>query len=54
MDLNWFSRKVTLKEGKKKSLPIGQVKEVIRVVMSELANEDDGEILRTVKRFREK
>jgi len=52
MDLNKFARGVTLKEGKKKQQPIGQIKETIRITMALLAKEDDGEILRTVKRFR--
>jgi len=37
MDLNEFARRVTLLEGKKKSLSIAQVKEVIKIVFDELA-----------------
>lgn len=36
MDLNEFARKVTLREGKSKSLSIAQVKEVISIVFDEL------------------
>ncbi len=36
MNLNEFAKKITLKEGGKKSLSIAQVKEVIRLVFDEL------------------
>jgi hypothetical protein len=39
MNLNELAKEVTLAEGKKISLPIGQVKEVIRLVLDRLAEE---------------
>jgi len=50
MDMNEFAKRITLKEGKKKSLSIAQVKEVIRLVMEELAKEDNADIVRIVRR----
>ena len=38
MNLNVFAREITLQEGLKKSMSIAQVKEVIRLVLTELAN----------------
>ena len=37
MDLNDLARRVTLREGKKVSLSIAQVKEVIKIVLDELS-----------------
>ena len=49
MDMNEFAKRITLKEGKKKSLSIAQVKEVIRLV-EELAKEDNADIVRIVRK----
>ncbi len=54
MNLNKFAKKITLKEGKKKSISIAQVKEVLRLCLIELGNEDDFEILKTINRYRKK
>jgi len=37
INLNVLAKKVTLAEGKKKSINIGQVKEVINITLKELA-----------------
>ena len=50
MDMNEFAKRITLKEGKKKSLSIAQEKEVIRLVMEELAKEDNSDIVRIVRK----
>jgi hypothetical protein len=42
MNLNDFAKKITLAEGKKLSLPIAQVKEVIRLVFQELRKKPFG------------
>lgn len=49
LDLNKLAREITLKEGKKISLPIGQVKEVVRLTLERLAEEPDKVILGTVR-----
>lgn len=41
-----FAVKVTRKEGKKKSLPIAQVKEVLRIINDLL----DGEVYRIIRK----
>lgn len=53
MNLNDFAKQITLKEGLKKSLSIGQVKEVIRLVLLALKDmtlEEIVAILRKIKR----
>ena len=53
MDMNEFAKKITLKEGKKKSLSIAQVKEVIRLTMQELALLSPDEALKVIGKYRE-
>ena len=53
VNLNSFAKGVTLKEGLKKSLSIGQVKEVIRLVflaLKDMKLEEIVAILKKVKR----
>lgn len=50
MNGNELARRITLKEGKKVSLPIGQVKEVIRLVRLDLKRQSDAEVIRWVRR----
>lgn len=52
MNLNNFAREVTLKEGKKKSISIAQVKEVIKLTLQELAKKDVQEIMNTLSRYK--
>ena len=54
MNLNEFAKKITLKEGKKKSVSIAQVKEIIRIIFTELAGMDEAEALAAVRRYRGK
>jgi len=51
MNLNDLARRVTLKEGKKKSISIAQVKEVIRLTLIELANQDYEQTIKTLVRY---
>jgi len=51
VNMNDFARRVTLREGKKKSVSIAQVKEVVRIVMAELSVLPSEVILRTVRRI---
>lgn len=52
MDLNKFAKTITLKEGKKVSLSIAQVKEVIKLTLRELAKENEKIVHRLLKRYR--
>lgn len=51
MNLNELAKKVTKEEGKKVNLSIAQVKEVIRIVFTELNAMHDPEILSMVRRY---
>ena len=51
MNLNELARQITLREGKKKSLSIAQVKEVMKITLQELAQMNDNDILNTVQRY---
>ena len=52
MNLNKLARKITLKEGGKVNLPIGQVKEVMKLLFIELAKLKPGEAQRTINRYK--
>jgi predicted DNA-binding antitoxin AbrB/MazE fold protein len=52
MNLNKLAKTITLTEGKKVSLPIGQIKEVMKIMLEELALEKDEDILKVIKRYR--
>lgn len=51
MNMNEFARKVALLEGKKRQVNIAQIKEILRIVLIELAKRPDDEILKIVKRY---
>lgn len=51
MNLNKFARRVTLAEGKKVQISIAQVKEVIRIVLSEMAALPPEEAIKMIKRY---
>lgn len=51
MNMNDFAREITLQEGKKKSLPIGQVKEVIRLVLTKMAGLSPSERNQVIERY---
>lgn len=52
MNLNDFARDITLQEGLKKSISIAQVKEVIKLVLINLADMDDIELQKLLNRYR--
>lgn len=52
INLNATARRVVLRERGKVSLPIGQVKEVIRLYNEELAGYSDGAIIELMERTR--
>lgn len=53
MNLNWLAREIALKEGGKKQVNIGQIKEILKITIEELGRFSDDEILKTVERYRE-
>lgn len=52
MNLNNFAKKVALIEGKKKSISIAQVKEVLKITFTELGKCSDNEILQVINKYR--
>ena len=52
MNLNDLARKITLKEGKKKSISIAQVKEVMRLLLIELSEMQGYEALDVIRRYK--
>ena len=52
MNLNEWARRVTLEEGGKQSLSIAQVKEVMRIVLWDLAEMSATEVEAILKRYR--
>ena len=54
MNLNDLAVKVTKLEGKKKSVNVAQVKEVLSCLFRLLAKESDAEVLKVVHRYRAK
>ena len=50
MNLNKIAKNITLKEGKKISLPIGQVKEVIRLFIEEMERYTPDDIIEMMQR----
>jgi hypothetical protein len=52
MNLNTFAQAITAEEGGAVSLPIGQVKEVMRLVLERLASMPDDDAMKIVRRYR--
>ena len=52
MNMNTFAKEITLREGKKKSLSIAQVKEVIKLTLQKLAKMHPKEVDMTLDRYR--
>jgi hypothetical protein len=52
MNLNELAKEVTLKEGGKKSLGIGQVKEVMKLVLQKLAEMTPEQVEKILKKYR--
>ena len=51
MNLNTLAQDITKQEGGKVSLPIGQVKEVMRLTLTALANMPHAEALKVLLRY---
>jgi len=51
VNLNDLAKKVTLKEGKKKSISIAQIKEVMKLLFIELSKYSEDEQLKTIARY---
>jgi len=52
MNLNSLAKEIALIEGKRKSISIAQVKEVLRIVLIKLADEEPKEVAKVLKRYR--
>jgi hypothetical protein len=52
INMNDFAISVSLDEGKKESVNIAQIKEVISITMKKLAEHTDAEIMEVVGRYR--
>lgn len=51
MNMNHVARTITLQEGGKVNLPIGQVKEVLRLTLSWLATLPESEAAKVIRRY---
>jgi len=52
MNLNELARRVAKMEGKRIQVSIAQIKEIMRVLFSILAKEDEEEVLKILRRYR--
>jgi hypothetical protein len=52
MNLNLLAQKVAEKEGKKRQINIAQIKEVMKILLTELAGMDEAEALKVIRRHR--
>ena len=52
MNLNDMAREVTLEEGKKRQVNIAQVKEIMRITFTKLAESGDDEALKIIRRYK--
>ena len=52
MNLNDLAKEITLQEGGKVNLSIAQVKEVMKILLTELANMTTGEVEDVLRRYR--
>jgi len=51
MNLNTFAREITLSEGLKEQITIGQVKEVMHLIFHTLAKLPVGEIFKILRKY---
>lgn len=52
LNLNDLAKEIALEEGKKKPISIGQVKEVMRILLTKLSKMSDERILTVINRYR--
>ncbi len=51
MNLNYLARRITLAETGKQEISIAQVKEVMKLLFTELAQADVIDVLQTIRRY---
>lgn len=51
MNLNNLAKDITLSEGKSKSLSIAQVKEVMKILLTELSSLNQRELMSILRRY---
>ena len=51
VDLNELAKRITLEEGKKESVNIAQVKEVLRIALQELAKLSEDELMDLLSKY---
>jgi hypothetical protein len=54
VNLNNFAKEITIKEGLKKSVSIAQVKEIVKLVLTELARMTESELTTVLNKYRKK
>ncbi|MBT9151023.1 MAG: hypothetical protein DDT40_01204 [candidate division WS2 bacterium] len=54
INLHDLAVRITLIEGKKISISVAQVKEVLKITLIELALMEEGEVLETLRKFKER
>lgn len=52
INLNTLAKAITLREGKKESLNIADVKECLKITLEELGKFEDWEIIKLIRRYR--
>ena len=52
MDMREFAKIVTLKEGKKESVSIAQVMEILKIAFTQLGKMTDQDVIRIINRYR--
>jgi hypothetical protein len=52
INLNDLAKEITLQEGKKRSLPIGQVKEVLKITLLKLKEFPIDDVIKLFKRIK--
>ncbi len=52
MNMNDFAKKVTLKEGLKQQVSIAQVKEILKIILTELAKMDMVSVEKLLRKYR--
>ena len=51
VDLNKLAKEITLKEGKKLSISIAQVKEVLRITLTRLSKMTTDEVIKILRKY---
>jgi hypothetical protein len=52
INLNDLAKEITLQEGKKRSLPIGQVKEVLKITLLKLKQFTTEDVIKLLRRIK--